>query len=138
MEDSTMTSILKNKEYSWFIYNTQKRRILSGWSYREDAFEALLDIPQHESKDCRVYSRKFLETHHRPLRTKQATAKALGIHPAHLDNHKIRYDGGKYAPGTQHNQGVSRNADSPVWYEHRRDSHGPYIALYTIHPEYIK
>jgi hypothetical protein len=66
-----------------------------------------------------------------------ATAKKLGVSVGHLNNHKIKYDGGKYAPGCQHKE-QPEDVKCILWYEHRKDSHGPYIVFYTINDEYLK
>jgi hypothetical protein len=56
--------------------------------------------------------------------------KKLGLAKKDFNAQKIRYDLGKYKPEAV--KGAVHSATKVVWYEHRKDNHGPYVALYTV------
>jgi len=50
-------TLLENTEYQYFIFHADTGEVSSGWSYREDAREALEDYPLALRVNARVLTR---------------------------------------------------------------------------------
>ena len=59
--------LLDDPEYTHYVVHVPSMEIASGWSYAEDAKEALADMGPAKAH-CRVYTRKYLRDHGRDPR----------------------------------------------------------------------
>jgi hypothetical protein len=58
---------IDDPEYTHYVVHTPSMKIASGWSYAEDAKDALSDMGMAKSH-CKVYTRKYLRDHGRDPR----------------------------------------------------------------------
>jgi hypothetical protein len=59
--------LIDDPEYTHYVVYTPSMKIASGWSYAEDAKDALADMGSAK-KDCKVYTRKYLKDNGRDPR----------------------------------------------------------------------
>jgi hypothetical protein len=60
--------VIDDPEYTHYVVHVPSMKIASGWSYAEDAKEALADMGVAKTH-CKVYTRKFLKDHGRDPRS---------------------------------------------------------------------
>ena len=66
------------------------------------------------------------------MNTITQAAKKNGVRVQWLNRNKIRHDMGKYTVESKHKPTPPEHADKVLWYELRKDSYGPYLAVYTV------